>query len=193
MRSSPRRSTGDLMHLPHRCTRLAFSRTERREIVLADERLSGFLHTRFIERIAHPTDAMRCERRSRRAVENEISVAARERAISRMECIRHFARPECTDLRRQMRVCAEHPAALAAHRCRVEVHNLHRGVNAGIGAACGGDFDRMIRDEAERRLDARLNAACMRLGLPSRERAAVVFETKGDAHCARLWTEDCRL
>ena len=75
--------------------------------------------------IAHPAHATGSERRPSFAVENEVTIAARERAVTGVKGIRDLTSPECADLRRQVRRRSQNPAALRALGRRVEMHDLH--------------------------------------------------------------------
>ena len=129
---------------------------------------AAVVHALLIERIAHPADALGSERRPRRAVQDHVAIAARERAVAGVKGLRNLAGPQHADLLRAD--SSSHPApsrARCASRLRIEMHDLHRGVDAGIGAAGSHDFDRMIGNRGQRGFDDRLDAERMRLRLPA--------------------------
>ena len=107
-----------------------------------------------------------------RAIQNEVAIAARERAVARVKGVGDFARPQHADLRRQIRGRARAPSrARVRIGVRIEVHDLHGGVHAGIGAAGGHDFDGMIGDGGQRRFDDRLDADARAPATASRRKA----------------------
>ena len=89
-------------------------------------------HSSFIEWIPNPAHAIGLDRRPRPAVQDDVAIGSRERAVAGMEGVRDFAGPENADLRRQIRGRAQNPAALGARGLRIEMDHLHGGVHAGI-------------------------------------------------------------
>ena len=100
-----------------------------------------------------------------------------------MEFIAGIARPAHGNGARQARIRTEHPTALAALRVGIEVDDLAARMHAGVGATRAGDFDRGVGDEAQRRLDRRLNRVPMGQALPAEKIGAVVFDAERDAQC----------
>jgi hypothetical protein len=58
------------------------------------------------------------------------------------------------------------------------MRDLHEGVDAGVGAAGSGHFDRMIRDGRQRAFQRVLDAPRVRLRLPSGKRGSVVLDSQ---------------
>ena len=89
--------------------RLAFGRAEGAEVVLADERLRGEPHRVAVERAKGPAGQAGLERRPHRRLEQQVDVAAADRAGARMKARRHEAAPLHGDVGRQVAVGAAHP------------------------------------------------------------------------------------
>ena len=138
----------------HRRLRLALRGAERAEIVRADQRRGAVAHRGDVERPMVPADAPREDRRAHRPVDEQVRVMARDGGEARVEIGVHAARPEHGDLRRQVRIDAAHPGRVGTRRRGVEVHDLHRRVHAGVGAAGGDRADALIGDRARARARA---------------------------------------
>src|SRR5690606_19986254 len=162
--------------------RLALHGAEGTEIVLAEQRLRRQLHALRVQRLAYPGGAARVPARAHPAVEDDVAVTARHGAEAGVEILRHGARPVEVDIRRQVAVRAQHPAALGADRLGIEMRDLVEGMHAGIGAAGADQFHRMIGNAGKRLLDPLLHAVGMALLLPAAVGAAVVFDAYRHSH-----------
>jgi hypothetical protein len=182
----------NLADAARRRARLAGDRSERAEIVLADQRDRRPLHRGEIERNALPCDMARIERRAHRPVEDSVTIAPRARCVARVKVFGDDTRPAHGDGRRKVAVRPKRPGALAAQCTAVEVHDLAARMHTGVGASRADDLDRMRRDRRNRALDGALHARSMREPLPAEEIGAVVFDAEGDAHSrgASGWFRD---
>src|SRR5262245_11050169 len=139
------------------------------------------MHGLMVEGFANPRDVLRTQCRSDLAIQDEVAITAGERTVAGVERLRHFARPQDTDLLRQAGVRSQHPAAFAANRISVEMCDLDCRMDASVGASRSYDFDGVIGDVRDGGLDFRLNAVRVRLCLPAGKRTTVVFDAEGDA------------
>jgi len=117
--------------------RLALRGAERREVVLADQRLRGAMHRVRIERQRQPPHAVAVQRRRRAARQNPIAVVSRHGAVARIEALR---RQRTVDdgyrCRTQMKVHRlAHPERIPILG-EVEVRNLPQRMDPRIGTPC---------------------------------------------------------
>src|SRR5688572_32215657 len=84
----------DPVHVAHRRACLTFRSSERREVVLTHQVSSSRLHSSFIEWIPNPAHAISLDRRPRPAVQDDVAIGSRERAVAGMEGVRDIASPE---------------------------------------------------------------------------------------------------
>src|SRR4029079_4326605 len=96
--------------------RLALRRAERGEIVLAEKPGRGSAHGLDIERGMMPARVARGERRAHAAIQEDVAVGARARAVARMKFRIHRLRPQYGHRLRQQRVDAAHPRVLRRPR-----------------------------------------------------------------------------
>ena len=180
--SSPSAAIASVRYRLLRRLGLAFRRSERREIVPADERARGFRHRRDGERPMVPAGTPGEERGSHRTIREHVRVVAGGRGEARMEIAGDFGRPQHRDIGRQMRIDAAHPRGAGARHVAVEMHDLRRRVHAGVGASRGDRANRDAGDLRQRALERVLHAAPVGLRLPPGVGGSRVFESEGDAH-----------
>jgi len=158
-----------------RCS-LAARGAECGEIVSAQQPLRRLVHGINIERLIHPPRSVAVQRRSFQSIKDAVTIAAGRRRKSRMKLIIDGARPGYVNVVRKTAVSAKQPATFAAFAESIEVDNLARRVHTGVSAARANDFDRLIRDQRERFLEALLHADAGLLTLPAVVPGAVVFD-----------------
>ena len=117
--------------------------------MLADQPLCARLHRGDVERLVHHQRTPMRQRRARNAVEDQVTVAAREGAEAGMEIVGHRLCPVQADVARQVAVGAEQPGARAARGLGIEVRHLRARVHAGIGTAGADEPDGLVGDAAQ--------------------------------------------
>jgi hypothetical protein len=99
-----------------------------------------------------------------------------------MKLIVNGPRPGNVDVVRKTAVYAEQPATFIALTASIKVDDLARRVYTGVGAACTDDFDRLIRNQQKRFLEALLHTDTGLLTLPAVVPGAVVFDAERDSN-----------
>ncbi len=140
----------DLMKIFHRRLRLTFRRTERGEIVLADQAGGGFAHRVGIERRVAPAGPAGDHRRTHGVDVQRVEIGALEGAEARMEVVRHRPRPLDRDALRQERVRAAHPGEVGALEFGIEMDDLAERVHAGIRAPRDDRLHARLREFPQR-------------------------------------------
>ena len=172
--------------IAHRRGGLALCRTKRGEIVAADQMHGSRAHRAVIEPTKNPACPRVRQWRSHGRIQDPVVVAATARAVARMKIIVHLAGPANRNRRGKEAIDATHPRGQRTPGNGVEMNDLVKRVDAGIGTAgadgghCGsGD----LRERAFKRV---LNAAAVGLRLPAGECGAVVLDAECDAHRVTL-------
>ena len=171
----------DPLDAPDGGFRLALHRTERGEIVLADQRLCRGMHGRGIERTMDPRRPRALQRRARAAVQDAVTVDAANGPVPRMKADAHLARPLQGNRRREPGVRAQHPGAWGAHGVGIEMNDLAGRVHAAVGAAGADDDDGLAGYEGDRGLDGILDRRRVLLRLPAGVFGAVILDDGCDA------------
>ncbi len=123
---------------------------------------------------------LRLQRGSYGAVQKLIAVAAADGTVAGVKLGIHLPRPKHGHRIGQRRVYPSHPGRSGPDRLRIEVDDLFAGVHAPICPPCGGDADRLPRNDGERRLERVLNGVAAWLGLPTEKAASVIFDAESD-------------
>src|SRR5205814_8036051 len=136
--------------------------------------LRGLLHARDIELVFYPPDIAFAECRSPSG--NLIEITPADRIMPRMEVRRGFFDLQNVDICRKL-VVQFHPDDLGGkHRLDVEVRDLLKRMNPGIGSARPIDFDRRSIEHLARNIEKlALHRACIFLNLPAAVTGALVF------------------
>ena len=178
---SPRRVTARRSTRRTRRLGLALDGAEGAEIVLAQQHLRRVMHARRIERPPFPGGAPRGQRRARIAIEDEVAVAARPRAVARVKMRRRPRAP-----RRRSRPGVDRCWHRGARRVRCGPHRCRNAPPAPARARrhrCGPRRrNRPVRPRrAKGALHHVLDGVEPGLDLPAGIRATVVFQAGGDA------------
>lgn len=106
---------------------------------------------------------------------------AAERRASRVEARRRRGRAKDDDVLGKTGVQRPRQSLRGDPRRQVDVRDLARGVDAGVGAAGGGDDGAGAEDGADRPGDLGLDGPAATLRLPAEELRPVVLEEEGEA------------
>ena len=147
--------------------RLATDRAKAGKIVLAEQHLRAGVHRRVVQGSEFPAQPVVKQRARHVAVVHQVTVTARERAVTGMEFGRHRAHPAQPYVARQAAIGTQHPGTPVALGIRFEMRDLLERVHAGVGAPGTDQRYRVIGNEAERLLDVLLHRRAMRLPLPA--------------------------
>lgn len=90
--------------------------------------------------------------------------------------------PVGVDVIGEIAIGAEQPPTISPLAVGVEMHDLTRGMHAGVGAPGTGGCDGLVGNNAQRLFDALLNATPVVLTLPAIVSGTVVFNADGDSH-----------
>ena len=99
-----------------------------------------------------------------------------------MKIISDGLRPGYADVVGKTAVSAKQPATAAAFAACIEMNDLARGMDTGIGSARADDLYRFIRNQRQRLLETLLYAKASFLTLPAIVPGPVIFDAEGDAN-----------
>ena len=152
--------------------------------MLTGKRLGSRMHAFGIQRAEGPAYLPALDSGPNRVVVNNVTVAPVSRGKARVEFAYAITGPVHGNIVGQRGIDTHHPGAQVSDRRSVKMGNLITGMNAGIGAACANQVNRMIRNPRNRSGQFRFNRADAGfLKLPAMEVPAIVFESKGNAPC----------
>ena len=166
----------DRAHLAHRAAAVRALAAERREVVLAQQRLRRREKARAVDRAHDVPRARAPHRRRKAAVEDEIVVDALARVEARGETVVDDGRVAHDEIGGRVRVEHQREALDREVTRGRERHDLPRRVHAGVGAPGGGDLRGLVKQPRERVFQRAGDGAQGRLELQSVERAPVVFD-----------------
>lgn len=147
--------------------------------MLTDQRPGGLLHGCGVQRFPGPADTTMQQSGTGWARQDHIPITACGSTETSIEIRRHRAHPGDRDIVRQIRGGAEQPAVQIPLHLGIEMHDLPRRVDAGIGSTCAGDGDWMIGNPGQRPLQGFLHRHRMPLGLPAGITTTVILNTEG--------------
>ena len=150
--------------------------------MFATQHLGRRVHPARVQRRAAPTHAARFQRRPDPAIQNQVTVTARECAEPCVERRFDGPDPQHADTAGQVAVGAQQPVAFGALRVGVEMGDLPECMDPGIRSAAAGHPHLVGSDLRERPLDATLHGRLLALDLPAQELAAVVFKPNRIPH-----------
>ena len=112
----------------------------------ADERLPCRVHRRRIERLRIVPRVVAIEHRRRAAVVNLIAIALADRVVRGVKAVGRVFDRDDGDVVGQHRVEAAVQIVVRQPRLGRDADDLAERVDAGVGAAGGGDAHRLLRD-----------------------------------------------
>ena len=121
-----------------------------------------------------------------RAIQKQITIGARERAVACVEVAGRRVRPRYRSARRQERVYPTYPSGQWPVHIHVEMRDLSESMDARVGPACAYRRDRSAGNSGERPFERVLHRATIGLGLPAAEGRSVVLEPDRDSHSAAV-------
>lgn len=172
----------DMLDLTNGRGRLAARRPECREIMSTEQVSGRLVHPVGVERLIHPPGAIAIQRRTLQPIQYAVAVAASGGREARVKRIVDGLHPGHADIVGETAVCSQEPAASTALTLGIEVDDLTRGMNAGVGAAGAYDLNRPVGNGFKRLLQALLNAETGLLTLPAVVIGPVVFDAERDSN-----------